>query len=288
MENKIYHICTSGLAKELWFRDDEDYVDGMNSVAVSAWEAGVCIYCFCLMSNHVHFIVKGSEKDCIRFIREYKRKRSFQLTFRYGNGHSIKGSDIFINEIDTEDYLKKAIAYVMRNPMAAGIAVLPTDYPWSSSNLYFADMAFRKNRYRKLAELSLNSKRKLLKSKLILPDWYMVDNDGVVFPGSYVDYKAVERIYNSPRRLLFHLSSTNDMEMELETGILAKSSYRDSELLASLEVVCAGQFRGRRFDSLSIRDKYLLAREMRRKYGAGAKQLARIMSLDYESLKRML
>ncbi len=288
MENKIYHICTNGLAKELWFRDDEDYVDGMNSVPVCALEAEVCIYCFCLMSNHVHFIVKGSENDCIRFIREYKRRRSLQLSSKYGDDHSINGSDIFINGIDTDDYLKKAIAYVIRNPMAAGIAVLPTDYSWSSSNIYFADSAFRKSRYRKLEELSLTLKRKRLKSKTRLPDDYLIDNDGVVFPGSYVDYKAVERIYNSPRRFLYFLSSTNDMETELETGILTKSSYKDSELLASVKTVCAEKFQGRRFDFMSISDRYLVAREMRRRYGAGAKQLARIMALDYESLKKML
>ncbi len=29
-------------------------------------------YCFCLMNNHVHFIIKGEEGQCIKLIREDK------------------------------------------------------------------------------------------------------------------------------------------------------------------------------------------------------------------------
>ncbi len=288
MDGKFYHICTNGLAKGLWFRDREDYVDGMNSVPICAFETDVKIYCFCLMSNHVHFIVKGMEANCTRFIREYKRRRSMQLALKYEKAHSINGSDIFMNHIEDSKYLMKAIAYVMRNPMAAGISVIPTDYSWGSANLYFADRSFRESGYRKLKDLSLSQKRKLFKSKVMLPDYYMIDYDGIVFPGSYVDYKAVEGLYNSPKRLLYHLSSTNDMESELETDILKKTSYGDSELLASLAVVCAEKFHGRKLGALKIEELYLLAREMRKRYGAGVKQLSRIMSLDYETLKRML
>ncbi len=288
MENKIYHICTSGLAKSLWFRDDEDFIDGMNSVPVCALEASVIIYCFCLMSNHVHFIVRGEDEDCNRFIREYKRRRSLQLSRKYGLEHSIQGSDIFCKSIDDMQYMMTVIAYVLRNPMAAGIAVLPTDYRWSSSGIYFADRSLRFSGCKSIKRMSLTGKRKLFKSKIQLPDNYMIDADGVVHPGSYVDYKAVERVYNSPKRLLYHISSVNDMEVELETDILTKSSYKDSELQASLEILCMEKFHGRKYSSLRIEDRYLIAREMRKRYGVGAKQLSRILSLDYESLKQML
>ncbi len=288
MENKVYHIGTKGLDKNLWFWDDEDYIDGMNSVPVCALEADVTIYCFCLMSNHVHFIVGGLEGNCVRFIREYKRRRSIQLAVKYNNEHSIQGSDIFMNQINTPEYMKTAVAYVMRNPMAAGIAVQPTDYPWSSSNLYFADRTFRKNRYKRIGELSFHKKRILFKSKIQFPDDYLIDCDGVIFPGCYVAYKSVEKLYHSPKQFLYSLSSTNDMLVELETGILSKASYKDSELIASMNMICEEKYHGKKFGLLKIEDRFLIAREMRKRYGVGPKQLARITALDYDSLKQML
>ncbi len=287
MERNVYHVCTSGLAKSLWFLDDEDYVDGMNSIPLCALTAGVSIYCFCLISNHVHFILGGTEDSCIGFIRKYKWRRSSQMSLKYGNEHSISGSDIFIKPIDSQEYLKSAIAYVMRNPMSAGMAVFPNDYRWSSSNLYFADRTLRRRQYRSIGELSLSRKRRMFKSKIILPDDYMIDCEGTIFPGSYVDYRYVEEVYRYPKHFLYYLSSTNDFQQELETGILTKSSYKDNELLASMEGISSDMFRGRRFSALKIEERYLVAREIRKRYGTEAKQLARITSLDYDSLKHM-
>ncbi len=75
------------------------------------------------------------------------------------------------------------------------------------------------------------------------------------------------------------------MEEKLDSGILKKVRYSDSELSASLEQICLEKFNGRLFSSLKIEDRYKLARELRKRYGAGHKQISRITSLDYESLK---
>ncbi len=284
----IFHVCTRGLAKGLWFYDEDDYRAGMNAVPVCAVLTKVDVYSFCLMDNHVHFILRGVEEDCIHFIREYKRLRSRQMSLKYRGERSIAGSDVSINVIDDVDYLKRAIAYVLRNPMAAGKSVLPTDYPWSSAGVYFSGWRSGNSSLCRLGDLSDMRKRELFKTRQHLPDEYLLDDNGVIFPGSYVDCQAVERIYNSPRQLLYYLSSTNDMEIELETGVLKKTRYKDLELRASLDNLCVEKFRGREYSSLRIEDRYFLARELKKRYGAATKQIARIAELDYESLKLML
>ncbi len=284
----IYHVCTKGLAKGLWFYDELDFVSGMNAVPVCAVLTGVEVWCFCLMDNHVHFILKGTEEECIRFIREYKRLRSRQMGLRYGGELSIVGADISVSVIADADYLRKAIAYVLRNPMEAGITVLPNEYRWSSAGIYFSGWRSQMGTYRRLGDLTDMSKRALFKTRIHLPDDYLLGNDGVIFPGSYVNVGAVEEVYNSPRRLIYFLSSTNDMEMELDSGILKKARYSDSELKASLEGVCAEKFRGREYSSLKVEDRYMAARELRKRYGVGPKQIARVTGLDYERLKSML
>lgn len=284
----IYHVCTKGLTKGLWFYDNQDFISGMNAVPVCGVLTGADVWCFCLMDNHVHFILRGDEEQCIRFIREFKRLRSRQLAMRYGCDRTIVGADISLNVIGDENYLRKAVAYVLRNPMAAGIAVLPTDYKWSSAGVYFSGWRSLAGDYCRLGDMSDMKKRKLFKTRVHLPDDYLVDNSGVIFPGSYVDCQSVERLFNSPRKLLYYLSSTNDMEIELDCGILQKARYKDSELMASLENLCLEKFRGRKYSSLKIEDRYMLARELRKRYGVSPKQIARVAELDYERLKLML
>lgn len=43
-----------------------------------------------------------------------------------------------------------------------------------------------------------------------------------------------------------------------------------------------------RDDSVRIEDRYILARELHRRYGASAKQIARVTGLDAHILKSML
>ncbi len=284
----IYHVCTRGLAKGLWFFDEQDFISGMNAVPVCAVVAGVEVWCFCLMDNHVHFILRGGEENCIRFIREYKRLRSRQIGLRYGDKRSIAGADISVSVIEDIAYLRKAIAYVLRNPMAAGIAVLPNEYRWSSAGIYFSGWRNQVGSYRRLGDLTDMSKRAIFKTRVHLPDDYLLGSDGIISPKSYVNVQAVEGVYNSPRQLIYYLSSNNDMEMELESGILKKTRYSDSELKVSLDIICSEKFHGREYSFLKVEDRYFAARELRRRYGAGPKQIARVTGLDYERLKSML
>ncbi len=284
----IYHIYTNGTAKGLWFLDSEDFKVGMNSIAACAFSKNVTTLCFCLMSNHVHFITRGDKDNCIQFIREYKRLRSIQLNLKYNGEHKLIGADIGIKPVDNEDYFKTLVAYVLRNPLAARMNILPSEYLWSSANLYFSERAFLWGSFRKLGEISHAKQYSMFKTRIPIPEDYLIDSSGIIFPGSYIDYGYVEKIFISAKQMLYYLSKTNDMEVELESGILAKVRYTDLELLASLESLCAEKFPGRKYSALRIEDKYRLAKLLHKCYGAPPKQIARVASLDYYSLKAML
>ena len=57
---KIYLLSTDHLEDGLWCRDDEDFRVAMNYVAIQAASSPeVAVLAFILMSNHVHFVLKG-------------------------------------------------------------------------------------------------------------------------------------------------------------------------------------------------------------------------------------
>ena len=128
-EKKFWHICTAGLEKELIFKTEADYIFGMNCIPLSIADRAVSVKTFCLMDNHVHFIVHGAAEECGSFIKGYRR-RLFTLA-------DMSRAEICMKEINDTEYLMRAICYVLRNPTAAGLAVLPSHYRWGSGPLYF-------------------------------------------------------------------------------------------------------------------------------------------------------
>lgn len=283
--DNFYHVCTNGLSKNLMFKGDEDFVSGMNDVPACGVSSGVQIYCFCLMDNHVHFVLRGSYSACLMFARQYKRLRSRSLGMLSGESR-LDGAEISVIPVSDDEYLLNVIAYVMRNPVAAGVSVMPGEYPWSSSFLYFGNGSFRYRTGRRLSEIPVRERRALLRSRVSYPDDYILQDDGMVFPGSYVRYREVEKMFGSPKRLLYYLSRNMDYEMEIRTGIVAKARYRDVELTASLDALSQEIF-GKIYSRIGIEDRIRIARELRKRYGAPVSQVARVAGLDVGILRVM-
>lgn len=286
-QEELYHACTNGLSQDLMFCDTKDFVQGMNDIPVCALSTGIKIYAFCLMNNHVHFVLKGQYDDCLKFMRLYKQMRSRRLRARHGTWYTLRGAEISVILLDSAEYQLNAIAYVLRNPVAAGMAVMPGEYKWSSASLYFGDKAFCLPGCRKMSELTVKEKFRILKSRISFPDNYIVDSDGMIFPGSYTEYESVARMFGSPKQLLFYETKNQDLTSELETGIVAKTKYRDEELLCSLDWLCENKFRGKKYYDLRIEDRYHAAKELRRRYGCSVKQISRVTGLPADILKAM-
>lgn len=278
MENH-WHICTDGLEKNVIFKSDTDYIYGMNSIPVCAAGNQVTILAFCLMSNHVHFIVHGEEDNCRKFITQYK-KRQTALT-------NLSSTNVCIKHINDDDYLMKAIGYVLRNPVSAGIRLMPYHYDWSSASLYFKKPDSGRLS-KKIGTLSYRSKRELLHSQTTLLDEYILTEKGLILPECYVDFEYVDNLFRSPARLMYAMSRNENMEMELSGDILHKTKYSDEELSGTIKELCEETFQKSSADLLSIENRYRLAKILHKRYRLSRKQLARLTMTEPSLLKTML
>lgn len=274
-----WHICTRGLEKEVIFKSEKDFVYGMNGVAVLALMYGLKILAFCLMDNHLHFVVKGGRDECLRFIKYYKRRLSSLA--------DMTMADECLKDICDEEYLRRVIAYVLRNPMSAGLNVLPVTYRWSSGALYFNSM-YSSLEMKSVSDISRRMLRKILASRVVLPETYRLTREMYVDPACYVCYKEVETLFRYPARMMFYLSRNEDMDMELESGLLVRQRYGDKELHGAVERMCREMFRSDSPDSLCVEDRYRLAAGLRKKYGLSISQLARLTMTDRKILASVL
>lgn len=279
-----WHICTDGLAGKILFKSRKDYIFGMNGIPVCAIPNGVKVIAFCLMSNHVHFIVSGEIAACRKFIKSYKKRLSDISDT--GQAH------VCIKPVDDTEYLMRAICYVLRNPVGAGIKIMPQMYAWSSAAQYFKgndchESIFR-SVHRRTGDIPAREMREILHSHIILPPYYTLLPENMIDPGCYTDTATVEKLFRSPARMLYYMAKNDNMEMELESELLHKTRFTDNELAGSVTEICRQTFGTDSVETLCIEDRYRLAALLRKRYGITCKQAARLTWTDPELLKKIM
>ena len=50
-----YHVCTDGAAISWMFQDEQDFIAGINRIAICHLKTCVSVIAYVLMDNHVHF-----------------------------------------------------------------------------------------------------------------------------------------------------------------------------------------------------------------------------------------
>ena len=80
---QFYHIYTKGLEDRIIFRDLQDFIVGMNYVAIAQYKTKIKILAFVLMSNHFHFAVQATEAVARAFINMFKKLLSAYIQRRY-------------------------------------------------------------------------------------------------------------------------------------------------------------------------------------------------------------
>ena len=257
----------------------------MNDVAICVLGYDVLILCFCLMSNHFHFLLYGTLEECRRFSEEYKRRCGIRMR-NSGDVKGLKDVEVRLDRIDDLRYLENVIGYILRNPMAAGIKVLPYLYPWSSASLYFNPQIIIGGEV--LNEMSERKRFRILKSRTSVPDNYMVDSNGMILPSCYVDYAAVEKIFRHPARLLAALARNVENDVEIFLGVADEVSMTDQEILSQMKELIRVEFHRDSISQLSMEQRVRLCRLLKLNFKAGVKQIARVTHIDPDLVARVL
>jgi putative transposase len=115
------------------FLDDEDHRTFIGLLAEAA-NVELSIWAYVLMPNHLHLIAVPARKDSIglaagRSLLEYERR----FVRKYGVEQPLWKPRLYFSVLDRQAFLWKAVRYVERNPLRAGLAARPEQYPWSSA-----------------------------------------------------------------------------------------------------------------------------------------------------------
>ena len=286
MAKGYYHVSSHGLEKNDIFKSRQDFIRGMNDIALCVLGYDVCILAFCLMSNHFHFVLYGTLEECRRFAEEYKRRCGMRMRLVSGEVKGLKDVSVQIDMIDSHEYLENAIAYVLRNSLAAGVFMMPYHYEWSSLSLYFRGACQPVGV--KLNDLSARKRLNILRSHQAVPDTYMIDADGMILPQCYVNVRMVEDIFRHPARLMMAVARKIENDVEVRFGISESISITDQELLTQMNELIRLEFGCSSLYQLSMKDRIKLCTLLKRNFGAGARQIARVTRLSPEIVERVV
>ena len=286
MMMEFYLVTTDHLSNRIWFRDEEDFKAGMNTVAITTCKMHMNILAFILMSNHVHFVVESDYDTTRKYIDDIKRAHGRYIRNKYGIKELLRRNSADIQRVDPcDESLERAIAYVQMNSVAANICLTAADYPWGSGNAFFNPGG---EKGRLLESLSERARIRLTHSKQRLPEGLLVSNEGYILPRSYIKVAFVESLFRSPRRMMYFLQNSSKARVRLETITQEGPSFRDQVVQAAMNDLCRTLYRKDYVQSLSDLEKTEILKQTRYRFSSNINQLARVSGLTYDTVTRLL
>ncbi len=131
----VYHIMLRGINRMDIFNEDKDRIMFLHYLKECVKKEHYEILGFCLMSNHVHLLVKSSEPGI--YMHRLELKYALWFNDKYERCGHLFQNRYRSEVVETEDYLCRCLRYILQNPVKAGISRTVSDYAWSSYKVYF-------------------------------------------------------------------------------------------------------------------------------------------------------
>lgn len=284
-EYGFYHICTDGNALPWLFKDDEDFIAGINRIGICKHITGVEVISFILMDNHLHKLLYGTMAMCKEYVNKYKTLTGKWNSRKYGSRKSLKELPVTIIPVRTEEYLLETIAYIDRNPIVAGYCHLPSEYPWGSARYMFRENPDKHLEWKMLGDFSAKEIRDILKTRIRLPEDWKIDSKGMIDPQHFIGINKANAIFKSPIRYLYFLSRKLEGKIDMDTAQGNRTFIPDKELRPIVARMSESLFQTADIRSLNVNNRLMLARKLRYEYASSTKQISRMVFIDPDLLK---
>ncbi len=101
-DSGIFHVIMRGINKQIIFEDDEDKQRFLETVVRYKEICKYEIYSYCLMSNHIHLLLKESNESISNIIKRISSSYVFWYNKKYGRcGHLFQ--ERFKSEVVLDD-----------------------------------------------------------------------------------------------------------------------------------------------------------------------------------------
>ena len=128
----LHHVFARGNNKACIFEDDRDCQRFLDLLAKGLERFAVTCVGYCLLWNHYHLTVVPGQHPLWRLMQQVNSTYCRGFNRRHGRvGHVLQGR-YGCRIVEDGAYARTVLRYLALNPVAAGRASTPGEWPWSS------------------------------------------------------------------------------------------------------------------------------------------------------------
>ena len=137
----IYHVMMRGINHQDIFEDRGDYWKFLKLLRMQTHPedkqghqlpAHLTVYAYCLMSNHVHLLVRELAEGLVPPIKSIAISYAQYFNYKYEHSGQLFQDRFKSEPVNDMAYFLTLMRYIHQNPVAAGIAPTVSGYTWSS------------------------------------------------------------------------------------------------------------------------------------------------------------
>ena len=135
----IYHVTLRGNAREpIFFRAaDRDKLNALFAEGLARYQCRM--HAFCWMTNHLHAAIQVSDQPLSGLMCWLGSRYARYINRRRGRSGHLFERRHRAELVSNDEYLLNLVRYIHRNPITAGLADDPGQYPWSSHRCYLGE-----------------------------------------------------------------------------------------------------------------------------------------------------
>ena len=134
-----YHVTQRGVDRQNVFFSTADRMTYLALASANVTDCEVRILAWCLMTNHVHFVIEAGRRDSLSvLLRRLNGRYAQYLNARRGRNGHLWQNRFYSCPVGPTHLLAPALGYVEANPVRAGIVHETDAYRWSSAKAHLA------------------------------------------------------------------------------------------------------------------------------------------------------
>lgn len=282
-----FHVSLEGLKRAIICRDDEDYDVLTKYVFLCALSKNVRVVTYVVVSNHLHVIVLAeNQAQAEAYGDEIRRRYAMWFSHRYHERRLYHDKCVDAQWIDTDWYLRNAIAYVFRNALDNGDSV--EKYPWSGYRAPFCNGRCSVWT-RPVSTLTKRETETLFHTnESISSTGWLINADGQLEPVSTCDFDYVEKAFDGSQSFLLRMIGTVNMaEMKQKLVDAPRTRMLDGEFFKHISSVSDRWF-GKTVSELSRVEKTRLIPYISHTTCTSIPQLARAFGMGRNEIADIL
>jgi REP element-mobilizing transposase RayT len=129
----VFHVVTRGVAETRIYLDDRDRRAFLRLLVTALAKTELQCEAYCLMTTHYHVVLTGERDELSAAMHVLNGRYASRFNRRYRRRGHLFGDRFSSWIVLTEEHLAATIAYVLANPVRAGLCAFPEDWRWAAS-----------------------------------------------------------------------------------------------------------------------------------------------------------